>query len=230
MQQVADLRQAHRRRIDMHRPEKVLTLVIKGICRRLCEGDKGEAAVLYAAAFESKGEHPMARIAALYCLPHSEARALLVAQRKFAEKHMEDLARQLPVWPWVESVKGLGALGLAQIIGEVGDLSRFANPAKLWKMLGLAVLDGRAQRCVRGVGALEQKYNPRRRSVSWVVADSLLRQKNPYRDLYLARKAHEEEQHPELTKMHRHLRAKRYAEKRMIRDLWVAWRATSHAS
>src|SRR6185295_19209697 len=41
------------------------------------------------------------------------------------EKAMAKLAMQLPVWPWVESIRGAGALGLATIVAETGNLSNF---------------------------------------------------------------------------------------------------------
>jgi len=52
------------------------------------------------------------------------------AIRATAEKAMEKLAKQLPVYPWLETVRGAGALGLATIIAEAGDLSRYPNPGQ----------------------------------------------------------------------------------------------------
>jgi hypothetical protein len=48
----------------------------------------------------------------------------------------------------------------------------------------------------------------------------------PYRQLYLARKALEQEKVPEGPRMLWHRRASRYMAKRFLRDLWVAWRDT----
>ncbi len=64
--------------------------------------------------------------------------------RKEAEGEMERLALQLKVWPWVKSIHGAGALGLATIVAEAGDLNNYANPAKLWKRLGYAPYEGLA--------------------------------------------------------------------------------------
>ena len=63
-------------------------------------------------------------------------------------EHMMAFAKALPVASFVEETRGFGYLGLAQIVAEAGDLSNYANPAKLWKRFGLAVIDGRAQRRV----------------------------------------------------------------------------------
>ena len=44
-------------------------------------------------------------------------------QRIEWEKAMTLLARKLPVFPWWDSIRGTGALGLAIIVGEAGNLS-----------------------------------------------------------------------------------------------------------
>jgi transposase len=168
----------------------------------------------------------MARTTLPFVLKLGAARRPLDELRAATERQMEALARSLPAWPWVESVKGLGPLGLAIIVGEAGDLSTYPNPAKLWKRLGLAVFDGRGQRkSTDAAEAARQGYNPRRRSAVWTVTDSLLRQRNPYRDLYDGRKAYELARAPEMSKLHAHRRAQRFAGKRMILDLWKAWRS-----
>jgi hypothetical protein len=151
-------------------------------------------------------------------------------------RDVEKLAKTLPVAPWVESVKGFGYLGLAIIVGEAGDLSSYATVAKLWKRMGVAVFNGRSQRkCTNAEEAALQGYNPRRRSALWTINDSLLRQQNAYRDLYQHRRAYELKMHPEFDggidkktgkqklTMHGDRRARRVAEKRLLRDLWCAW-------
>ncbi len=153
-----------------------------------------------------------------------QAEAAVVVGERDLEKRLRKLARQLPVWPWVESVPGFGDLGLAQIVGEAGDLANYPNPAKLWKRMGVAVIGDERQRKVSGADALDHGYSPQRRSLLWVIGDSLLKKAGPYRDIYLAEKARQAELHPELSRMHVHLRAKRYMEKRLLRDLWRAWR------
>lgn len=94
-------------------------------------------------------------------------------------KTLEALARTLPVWPWVESVRGFGAGSLATIIAETGDLSLYANPGKVWKRLGLAVIDGVRQGGLRGSASKEQwiahGYSPSRRSRMWNVGQSIMK-------------------------------------------------------
>lgn len=219
---IAEIREQHRMRVDFHRAEKRLTLQIKSVCRRLCGGDKKEANLLYTAL--KGGDHPLADVALGYLMPLIATRDTLAEERKRPEKTLEKLALQLPVWAWVKPINGFGKLGLAQIVAEAGDLSNYANPGKLWKRMGLAVIDGQAQRRVSGAAALDHNYAPERRSLMYCIGDSLIKKDNPYRALYLERKAYEETKTPDATKMLWHRRAQRYMEKRLLRDLWRAWR------
>jgi hypothetical protein len=92
------------------------------------------------------------------------------------EKLLVKLARNLPAYAWVKQVRGFGALSFARIIAETGDLSGYDNPAKVWKRLGLAVIDGRAQRRTRDKeGAAEQGYSPRRRAVAYVAFEPVIK-------------------------------------------------------
>ena len=53
---------------------------------------------------------------------------------------------------------------------------------------------------------------------------------NPWGALYVERKAYElarEVDGKPMTAMHAHNRAKRYVEKRLLRELWKAWRVAS---
>lgn len=235
---IAQIRETHRQRQDLHRAEKSLTLQIKAIERRLnrsggidhkcCDSRKKIVDSANPTGDEVHG-HPdiqprPADIAYFASLPLQEARALIHKNRLAPERNMAKLAKQLPVYSFVEGVHGFGAIGLAQIVGEAGDLSNYANPAKLWKRMGLAVINGKSQRRVSGVEALEHGYSPQRRSIMYCIGDSMIKKQNAYRELYLARKVIEEQKMPEGTKLHWHRRAQRYMEKRLLRDLWRAWR------
>lgn len=236
------LRELHRQRQDLHRAEKSLTLQIKAKCRRLAGGDKTEAEKVYKSMMKDC-DHELAMFAIATTMPFINSRELLEKERKQVEKQMAKEAKKLPVYPWVESVKGFGALGFAQIIGEAGDLSNYSTVSKLWKRLGLAVINGGRQRMVSGVDALEHGYNPSRRAVVWTIGDSMFRANGPYSDLCRERKEYErakaesegltvcpaakipaKKKDEYRSDGHIHNRAKRYMEKRLIRDLWRAWR------
>jgi hypothetical protein len=219
---IAEIREQWRRRQSWHRAEKSLTLQAKALCRRLAEGgDKKEADVIYSAAL-GKGQHPMAEIALAAMLPLVEARDGIERHRKAVEKRLTKLAKELPVATWVESVRGVGLLSLAAIVGEAGDLGGYGNPAKLWKRLGLAVMPDGRQRRTSGVAALEHGYSPARRSVMWNVGACIVKAGGPLKSVYDARKEYEMPRGE--TKGHAHNRAQRYVEKRFLRLLWSEWR------
>lgn len=243
-----------RRRQMWHRAEKSLTLQAKSMCRRLLAGDKTEAEVLYKSALNG-GDHEKAATAQAAMLPLLAGREVIEKHRDAVEKRLVELVRKLPIAAWVESTHGLGWLGVAGIVGESGDLGGYANPAKLWKRMGLAVMpDGDRQRIVAGDAAIEHGYNPARRSVMWTIGDVIVKVGGPYRLIYDARKVYESEKNErgeyaeraarmlkqktfakntnahkcysegKLPPLHLHNSAKRYMEKRLLRDLWRAWR------
>jgi len=161
------------------------------------------------------------------------------------EKSLKKLAETLRVWRiFGKQIHGFGSLSLAAIIGEAGDLSIYSNPAKLWKRMGLALIGNERQRkCVDKEKAEQHGYSPRRRSVMFVIGDNIVKGKSAYRTVYDERKLREIEKAKEegltvapaakipkgkhaayRSEGHIHLRAKRYMEKRLLRDLWRAWR------
>ncbi len=165
-------------------------------------------------------------VAALHTAPLLDARKLLEASRKPLEKRMELLARELPVWPWVEGVRGIGPLGLAQIVGECGDLSNYANPAKVWKRMGLALINGERQgKRTDPEEAALHGYSPSRRSTMYVIATFLMmnNRDGEYRTYYLAEKERQREKLPDAPNVHVDNRARRHLAKRLLRDLWRAW-------
>lgn len=81
-----------------------------------------------------KSDLPFAEVVAA----SDEARAPADKLRNENEKKMEQLAETLPIWPWCEAIHGIGALGVATIVAETGNLSNYPNPAKVWKRLGYA--------------------------------------------------------------------------------------------
>ncbi len=158
--------------------------------------------------------------------------------RAECQKRLIRETRKLHVHAWMLSVKGFGEASLAAIVGEAGDIGSYANPGKLWKRMGLAVFDGKAQ----GKSATDyerQGYNPRRRSVMHVVGENLLRSGGPYAEVYRDYKARKiaawaeagivvvpaaKRKEGQETDGHLHKMSLRYCEKRLLRDLWRAWR------
>lgn len=144
------------------------------------------------------------------------------AQRTECQKELLAAAKSLPILEWAASVKGLGLASVAAIVGEAGDIGSYATVSRLWKRMGLAVINGKSQRKSKD-NAEEQGYNPRRRSEMHVIGDCLVRAGGDYKTLYNEHKAMQLEREG-ISKLHAHRRALRYIEKRLLRELWRAWR------
>ena len=181
------------------------------------------------------------------------ARGPFSDMEKDAAKEMERLARELPVWEWCEPIRGFGAVSLAVIVGEAGDLSNYPRKGHLWKRMGLAVIGDIRQGGLKKTAAKEDwivhGYNRQRRSRVWNIGDSLIKGNGDgvYRQAYLARKEYERDRAEAagltvapaakipkgraaefMSDGHIHRRAQRYMEKRLLRDLWQAWRRANH--
>lgn len=149
-----------------------------------------------------------------------------------ALKEMERLAVLLPVWEsFGKPIRGLGPASLAVIVAEAGDLDKYSTHSKLWKRMGLAVMDGIRQgglpKSAKAEEWIRHGYSRMRRSKMWNIGDALIKgnREGEYRQTYLARKAYEIERNPEIKPIVAHRRAQRYMEKRLLRNLWRSWRA-----
>lgn len=156
------------------------------------------------------------------------------------ELEMKRIVRTLPIYAWAKEVKGLGELGLAVIIAEAGDLSKYPKKGHLWKRLGLAPFEGKAYSTWRREGGLnaeewtEAGYSPRRRAEIYaVISEPLFRQQSvcagPYKAIYLARRERTAINHPDWTKLHSHMDGLRVMTKYLLRDLWREWNGRTDA-
>jgi hypothetical protein len=161
---------------------------------------------------------------------------------------IEELAAQLPVAPWVESIPGAGILGLALIVAEAGPLDNYANPEKLWKRLGFAPYDGHAGSTwkretwrPRKLDKEEWIANPfsgERYATMYTIALWLVNKQwisaakagadeghpnGRYGEVYAARRIRTEISHPEWTPGHRRQDGLRIAFKQFLVDLWEQW-------
>jgi hypothetical protein len=177
-----------------------------------------------------------------------EARAPADAMRKASEDKMAELAMTLPVYPWIESVRGAGALGLATIVAEAGNLANYSNVAKVWKRLGFAPFEGFAGSTwkretwrPRKLTAEEWIANPfsgeryalMSQIATWLVnaqwigkAKSASGEGEPngiYGTAYDLRRKHTLKMHPDWTDGHRRNDALRIAMKEFLKDLFLQW-------
>lgn len=155
--------------------------------------------------------------------------------RAEVEKDMVRSARSLPAFAWVDGVAGLGALGLGIIIGETGDLANYATKERVWKRLGLAVIDGdRQQRRTDAAAAARHGFAPKRRAEVWAITDSMFRHQwrgakddvpahatGPFGQVYATRKAATDGR--DWPPARRDADARRIMSKAMIEDLWRVW-------
>lgn len=169
--------------------------------------------------------------------------------RAASEKAMEKLAMELPIYQWIESIRGAGALGLATIVAESGDLTNYPNPAKLWKRLGFAPFDGFA-----GSSWKRETWRPRTLTAKEWIANpfsgeryALMHQiavwlvnaqwigkaktesgegepNGPYGEIYAARRKHTLKTHSDWSDGHRRMDALRVTMKAFLRDLHVEWK------
>jgi hypothetical protein len=183
-----------------------------------------------------------------FVMTSDRARAPADEMRAEAEAAMEQVASELPVYPWVKSIRGAGALGLATIIAEAGHLSGYANVAKLWKRLGYAPYDGFAgstwKRETWRPRALTkdewianpfkgERYALTAQIATWLVnAQTKSKTKTesgeteaagPYGAIYVKRRAACVLSHPDWTDGHRRSDALRIAMKEFLKHLFLEW-------
>jgi hypothetical protein len=242
------LRDRCRTRTDYHKAEKSLTLEMKAICRRHCDGDKTVANERFKAMEKLNGSavDPLAPL----LVPLFASRAPVMVARNYQEEQIKELARSLPVWPWIrDEVKGCSDLLLGLIVGAacgsklitIGD---YPTPAKLWKRFGVGLVDGERQRKhIDEALAEKHGYSPLRRSTIWVAGDCLIKagESGSYYQLYADRKAYltergwcgkcrrkgEKGDREVCIPGHLHNSAKRFMEKRFLLNLWQEWKRVS---
>ena len=136
---------------------------------------------------------------------------------KEMKKYLKNSLNGVPIWEeWLSKVKGIGEVLGCALIAFI-DIKKAKHPSNIWSYFGLAP----NQKRKRGE---KVNYNPLAKTIAWKIADCFIKSKSPYRKIYDERKKYEQEKHPELTKGHINMRARRYMVKRFLVDLYVKWR------
>jgi hypothetical protein len=230
---VGEITVHYRRYEDMRRARQRLELQAMATCRSYCDGDKVAGAKLY--------KEPTSDVM-IWLMPYMTAIEPLDAAIAEQEKLLDKFGKKLPVTEWLNEINGLSPRFLAMIVGECGiGPGEYRSVSALWKRMGMAVINGERQRRVTGDAAIEHGYVARRRSLMWNIGISIMKQQvrsekddkgkkidgtdyaiGVYGQLYLDRKAYEATKSDKPIVIH--ARAKRYMEKRLLRELWKAWR------
>jgi hypothetical protein len=194
-----------------------------------------------------EGQHIVVAACSAVILRNISARQMWDQMRADTEKEMRVLAKQLPAWEFVQTVKGVSDLGLAVIVGEAGNLGGYPKKGHLWKRLGLAVIDGKRQgnpgKNATPDDWISHGYKASRRAEIYAFIDDVMLRsqwrgsKNgapgyaigPYGAHYARKKAEYLIRYADEAtgKGHAENGARRYMAKMFIRDLWKAWRGAS---
>jgi hypothetical protein len=247
------IEQWHRRQM-WHRSEKSLTLQAKSMCRRIVDGDKDEAETLYKSALNGgEHPHALLAIEAMQPLLEARdvIESYRDAVEKLLDSLAKQLP--VAEWvKGIRGVGMMSLAGIIGEAGDLGKYSNPAKLWK--RMGLAVMPDGDRQRMVSGDAAIDHGYNPARRSLMWTIGDVIVKVGGPYRLIYDQRKAYENAKNEageykeraarmlkqknldkktaaykfysegKLPPMHIHNSAKRFMEKRLLRDLWRAWR------
>jgi hypothetical protein len=166
-------------------------------------------------------------------------------------KTMIGIVKRMPCHDWWVAIHGCSSLGLAMLLGETGDLSKYASPAKVWRRMGLDVMNGEANK--NRFKGMNTGYSKRRRMIAFRVSSAIVKANSGhYREVYDIRKGYEAERDSKgynanyvkareqfmldhyktskdkikagrLPQCIIDLRAHRYMVKRLIADLWMEW-------
>ena len=142
---------------------------------------------------------------------------------KDAKKIMAREVKKHPLWPWLQSIRGIDTTLAARLLHRIGSMS-FPSPAHLWSYAGLD-----------GPGWRQNPHNWGLTAVCYNIAESF--QKQPtlsggYRDVYDKRKEYETTKGPcdkclgqgfeeRCRPGHINNKARRYAVKQFLKDFWV---------
>lgn len=208
------------------RAQSRLTLQIKARCRRYCNGDRDLADEMYKRLLKGAEFHEgaIADTAPLFA-----ARHIITESIKPVERELVRLYRTLPIAEFqFTGFKPDGTSGFS-VVGECGNLWNYPTVSKLWKRMGLAVIDGKRQQRIKNNPelAIIHGFDPQRRAAAWNIgANGLLKHKakNKYGAIYEARRAHTAITHPDWPKKHSHDDAMRIITKAFLKDYWIEWR------
>ena len=143
------------------------------------------------------------------------------------------MTAQLPVYDWVQSIRGCSDNALASIIGESGNLDNYDNPAKLWKRMGIGLVEHKGKHIRQAKSKTKalaelMGYSPKRRAILFVIGGNIIKARKGATGLAAELLTYYEAEKAKaiaagLTRGHAHKRAQRHMEKRFLKLLWREW-------
>lgn len=169
-------------------PQEICRLGLQGLAEVLRRVSRGKlemerARVVYEAASESVGirEGQMA-----ICLEIRELLGLIVATEGFIavlEQEMAQGLEQIPYSPFLLSVRGVGKVTGAGLIGEVGDFRKFHTLAEIMKLAGLNLFEISSGQH-KGRRHISKRGRPLLRKLLFFAAINMVRQRGLMRPFY----------------------------------------------
>lgn len=159
-----------------------------------------------------------------------------------AIKHLQKCMKSHPMGAFVQSATGIGLKQGARLLVSIGDPywndlhERPRTVSELWAFCGMHVKEGHAVHRSKGV---QSNWSPEGRMRVWLIAQSCIKTKGKYRDVYDAgRVKYEDATHRQECKRcgpkgkpaqpgspislgHQHARATRLICKEVLKDLWI---------
>ena len=142
---------------------------------------------------------------------------------------IEDRVEIYSVYPNMLNVRGIGPITAARLLCMI-DIERTHTVSGLWKLAGLAVIDGKIQRKTKGETL---SYNERLKTTALYIGKLFIMQgdKSPYKDIYdasrnmyLIRAQESEDPKKEWPPIRQHKMATRRMVKVFLSHLYVQWR------
>lgn len=153
-------------------------------------------------------------------------------------KHIAIVVKDEPMYEWLKSVKGIGAILAAALLSSI-DIAKTQHASSVWKYAGLAP----GQKRQRGK---KLDFNPFLKKTCWLIGESFVKTKGEYRGIYDTSKMMYKNKFPKKILMvdekgkpiltrdgkkrymysdgHLHNMAKRRCVKLFLSNFWAAWR------
>jgi len=143
--------------------------------------------------------------------------------RKMEDELDADIAEIVPDHPFfmeLSAVRGIGPMYAAKLLAMI-DIERAETVSALWRYAGCGVVDGKAERPVKGEPL---HFNKRLKVAVYLVAGSFLKCNSPYRAIYDSAREYYAANRLDWTKGHQHYAALRKMAKVFLAHLWERWR------